>query len=73
MLIILDLVIALVLIKWIFKTFKNLKSALYYLFVPNIVSVINRDYENDFSYTHKLLLILIILFVILMTEIKLFY
>ncbi len=72
-LIILDLLIAIGLVAWILKSFKNFKHAIYYLLLPNIVSIIKKDYDNDFSYTHKLLFILVILFVIVLVEVNLFY
>lgn len=39
---------------------------------PDIVSILQKDYENDFNYTHKMIFVFVILFLILLIEAKLF-
>ena len=59
--------------KLIFRNFKNFKRALYYIIYPDIISIIKKDYNNDFNYTHRMLAFVGILLVLLLIEIKLFY
>jgi hypothetical protein len=54
----------------IFKNFKEFKKAIIYMLKPDIVSIIQKDYDNDFYYTHKMLFILVIMFVVLLIEAK---
>jgi hypothetical protein len=68
-----DLLIATVLIILVFKSFKEFLRSIYYLFYPDIASIVKDDYDNDFSYTHKLLFVLFVLFLIVFVELKLFY
>ena len=66
-------VLAVWLIKILFKTFKEFLKSIYYIFCPNIVSLLKKDYENDFTYTHKLLFLILILVGIVFMEFFLFY
>lgn len=59
--------------KLIFKTFKEFKRCLFYLWMPDIVSIAYKKYDEDFKYTYKFLLLLIIMFAICLIEYKLFY
>ena len=69
---IINLVLAL-LIKLIFKTFKNFLRGIYYFLYPNIISLLKNDYDNDFNYIHKLLLFIVIIIIIILLELGLFY
>ena len=71
--ILINLLIAVGLIAVVFKSFKIFKKSIYYFVYPDIASIIKKDYDNDFAYTHKLLFILVVLFVLVLVEIKLFY
>ncbi len=68
-----NLVLALLLIKVIFKTFKNFLRSIYYYLYPNIISILKKDYDNDFNYTHKLLLFIVIIVIIILIELHFFY
>ena len=37
----------------VFGSFKEIKKCFYYLWMPDIVSMIYKDYDKDFKYTHK--------------------
>lgn len=71
--ILINLLIAVGLISVAFKSFKNFKKSIYYFVYPDIASIIKKDYDNDFAYTHRLLFILVVLFVLVLVEIRLFY
>lgn len=68
-----DFLIFILLLKLVFKNFKELKKCFYYLFKPNILSIIQNDYDNDFTYTHKFLFIVFIMVVLGLSEFALFY
>lgn len=68
-----DLLILIILIKLIFKTYKNFFRSIYYVLYPDILSVLKKDFDNDFKYTYKLILLLILLFVIIVIEVSIFY
>ncbi len=68
-----DLILALLLIKLIFKTLKNFWRSIYYYLYPNIISILKKDYDNDFNYTHKLLLFIASLILIILLEVSIFY
>lgn len=70
--IIVDLLIGVILAKMIFKTFKNFLRSIYYFFLPNIISIVKKDFQNDFNYSYRLLFLLIILVVIVLMEVKFF-
>lgn len=61
------------LLKLVFGSFSQIKKWFYYLIKPNIVSIIEKDYDNDFNYTHKFLLIVICSVIIGFAEIYFFY
>lgn len=61
------------LLKLVFGSFSQIKKCVYYLIKPNIVSIIEKDYDNDFNYTHKFLLIVICSVIIGFAEIYFFY
>lgn len=71
--ILINLLVAFALIALVFKSFKNFKKSIYYFLYPDIASIIKKDFDNDFAYTHKLLFILVVLFVLVLVEIRLFY
>jgi hypothetical protein len=65
-----DFVLLAVLCKLIFKDYKEVLKAFRYFFTPDIVSMLNKDYNSNFNYTHKILLILGLLLLTILTEIK---
>lgn len=73
LLIVLNVVIAICLVKLILGSFKNFKKAIYYFLMPDIISIIKRDFDNDVSYSYRLLLIIILLNVIVFIEVRIFY
>ena len=73
LLIIMNITITVVLIALVFKSFKNFKKSIYYFLYPDIASIVKKDYNNDFTYTHKLLFVLVVLFVTVLIELQLFY
>ena len=68
-----DLSIFILLFKLVFGSFKEIKKCIYYLIKPNILSIIQKDYDNDFNYTHKFLFIVFIMVVLGLSEFALFY
>ena len=68
-----DLSIFILLLKLVFGSFKEIKKCIYYLIKPNILSIIQKDYDNDFNYTHKFLFIVFIMLVLGLSEFALFY
>ena len=68
-----NLVLAVILAKLIFNTLKNFLRSIYYFLYPNIISILKKDYDNDFNYTHKLLLFIAIIIIILLLELYFFY
>jgi len=72
-LVVVDIGIAILLAKLIFKTFKRFLTGIKYLFIPNIISVITNDWDNDFNYTHRMIFWAAILFVVLLIEVTIFY
>jgi hypothetical protein len=69
----LDIFIFILLLKIVFGSFKRIKSCFYYLIKPDIVSIIDKEYDNDFNYTHKFLFVVIIMLIIGFAEFYLFY
>jgi hypothetical protein len=61
------------LIKWLLGSMRNFIKAIGYLIIPNWAWLTKKDYERDFTYSHKLLFILVILFVLGIMEVGLFY
>ena len=59
-----DFLISLILLKLVFGSYKEVKKCLYYLVKPDIVSIVNKDYDNDFNYTYKFLFVTILLVII---------
>lgn len=66
--IILNTAFGIVLAMIIFKTFKNFLKGIYYLCLPNIVSIVKKDWDNDFNYTHKMLLWIVLMISIIIIE-----
>lgn len=64
-----NLVVLTALLKIFFKNLTGLKKAIYYFIKPDILSVIEKDYGNDFNYTHKMLFFLIVAGLIACAEI----
>lgn len=54
-----NLVVLIVLFKIFFKNLAGFKKAIYYFIKPDILSIIRKDYDNDFNYTHKMLFFLV--------------
>ena len=68
-----DFLIFILLLKLVFGSFKEIKKCFYYLIKPNILSIIQKDYDNDFNYTHKFLFVVSIMVVLGVGEFALFY
>ena len=68
-----DFLIFILLLKLVFGSFKEIKKCIYYLIKPNILSIIQKDYDNDFNYTHKFLFVVFIMVVLGVGEFALFY
>lgn len=68
-----NLIILTVCIRLIFKTFRGFLKGIWYFLKPNIVSLLQKDWDNDFNYTHRLLLVGVIMFVVVMIEFIVFY
>ncbi len=66
------MLIAIGLIAIVFKSIKFFLKAIYYFFYPDIGSIIKKDFDNDFTNTHKLLFVLVIMFIIVLVELILF-
>lgn len=64
-----DIGIAILLGKLIFKTFKRFLTGIKYILMPNIVSIIRNDWDNDFNYTHRMIFWAAILFAVVMIEV----
>ena len=73
LLIVLNVVIAICLVKLILGSYKKFKRAVYYFLMPDIISIIKRDFDNDVSYSYRLLLIIILLIAIVVIEVRIFY
>jgi len=71
--IIADILIAFFLAKLIFRSFKNFRRGVYYLLCPDILSIIKKVYDKDFSYTHKFLLLMGGIIYSSVNEINVFY
>ncbi len=67
-LIILNTAFGFVLAMIIFKTFKNFLKGIYYLCLPNIFSIVKKDWDNDFNYTHKMLLWIVVMIAVIIIE-----
>jgi hypothetical protein len=71
--ILVDIVILLVVGKLIFKRFKNFLRAIYFIFYPNIVSIVENKFHRDTVYTYRLLGFILLIIAIVLIEIKFFY
>ena len=61
------------LLRLVFGSFKEIKKCFYYLWMPNIVSIIYKDFDNDFKYTYKFLFVVAIMVIITFLEFYFFY
>lgn len=61
------------LLRLVFGSFKEIKKCFYYLLMPDIVSIIYKDFDNDFKYTHKFLFVVLLMVIITFIEFYLFY
>ncbi|MCH5720501.1 hypothetical protein [Niabella hibiscisoli] len=68
-----NLVVLTLLFKIFFKNLTGFKKALYYFIKPDIISIIQKDYDSDFNYTHKMLFFLIVAGLIAGAEILILY
>ena len=73
LLIVLNVAIAICLIKIILGSFKNFKKAIFYFLMPDIISIFRNDFSNDVSYSYRLLLIIVLLIAIVLIEVRIFY
>ena len=68
-----DFLIFMLLLKLVFKSFKEIKKCFYYLTKPDILSIFQKDFDNDFTYTHKFLFVVLIMAVLGLIEVAIFY
>lgn len=68
-----NIILFILFLRLIFGSFKEIKKCLYYLFMPDLVSLIYKDFDNDFKYTHKFLFVVIIMVIITFIEFYFFY
>ena len=68
-----DFLIFMLLLKLVFKSFKEIKKCFYYLIKPDILSIFQKDFDNDFTYTHKFLFVVLIMAVLGLIEVAIFY
>ena len=68
-----DFLIFILLLKLVFGSFKQIKKCFYYLIKPDILSIIQKDYDNDFNYTYKFLFVVLIMVVLGLSEFAFFY
>lgn len=68
-----DLLIFMIVTKIVFGNFKEFKRGLFYLFKPDIVSIIDKTWDKDFNYTHKFLFVVIVMVIIGLIEFYVFY
>lgn len=73
LLIIFDILVFIICARLVFKSFKEFKKAIFYIIKPNILSIIQRDFTNDFNYTYKMIFVILIMVVIIFIEISIFY
>ncbi|MDB5199550.1 MAG: hypothetical protein JWO92_1513 [Chitinophagaceae bacterium] len=72
-LIVVDIIIAIVLIKIIFKTFKDFLKGIIYFILPNWIFITKKDFDISFNYSHRFIFWGAILFVIVLIEFAIFY
>jgi len=68
-----NILLFILLLRLIVGGFNEIKKSFWYFIKPNIVSIIDKDYDTDFKYTHKLLLVLGIMIFIFLIEFYIFY
>ena len=68
-----DFLIFIILMRLFFHNLKEIKRCLCYLIKPDIFSIMDKDYDNDFNYTHKFLFVVVIMVLISFVEFYLFY
>ena len=68
-----DVLLFILLLKLLFGSFKEVKKCVYYLIKPDIISIIDKDYNNDFNYTYKFLFVALLMVIIGFIEFYFFY
>ena len=68
-----DILLFILLLRLVFGSFKEIKKCFYYLVMPDIVSIIYKDFDNDFKYTHKFLFVVILMVITVFIEAYFFY
>ncbi len=68
-----DVLLFILLLKLVFGSFKEVKKCVYYLIKPDIISIIDKDYNNDFNYTYKFLFVALLMVIIGFIEFYFFY
>ena len=68
-----NILLFVLLLRLIIGGFKEIKKSFWYFIKPNIASISDNDYDADFKYTHKLLLVLGIMVFIYLIEFYIFY
>lgn len=68
-----DIFVAFICIRIIFGTFKEFRRAIYYLIKPDLLSILQKDFTNDFNYTHKMLFFILIVSIVIVAQIHIFH
>jgi len=59
-----DIILLLIVAKFIFKDFKSLGKSLYWFLYPNIVSILTKKWDKDFENSFKMEIFIVVIFVI---------
>ena len=70
LILILDILIFILLLKLVFRSWKEFKRCLYYLIKPDFISMIEKDWHKDFRYTLKFTFVIIIMVIIVFLELR---
>jgi hypothetical protein len=68
-----NMVLFVLLIKLFFKTGKRFKKAIYYLFLPDLFSMIKNDFDNDFRYSGIFWFMMLTFFLLFSVQVLLFF
>jgi hypothetical protein len=68
-----DIAILAVLIKLIFRNFKNLLKGILHFIYPTLLLFSKQQYDTNADYSNKFIFIMIILVIISIVELELFY
>jgi hypothetical protein len=68
-----DFFIFFLLLRIIIGNIKEIKRCFWYLIKPDILSIVDKTFDKDFGYTHRLLIVAIIMFLVVFAQIAIFY